>query len=236
MEQDHTKAPRLFLDTDLSQNGDIELNKDQSHYLLNVMRKEDGDVIRVFNGSYGEFSGLIQKQSKKSCVITSLNLIKDQPAPSQEIHLHFAPIKKDRMAFMIEKAVELGVTDLHPIITEHTQNGKINTDKIKKYIIEASEQCERMNVSTLHPAQRFMDSPPADNSYVALERENAKLFTPQPSKNPIHIFIGPEGGWSNDERRHINAAPQFTPVSLGDNILRAETAAIFMLSRIDKSA
>lgn len=235
MEQDHTKAPRLFLNTDLSQNGNIELDKDQSHYLLNVMRKDDGDTIRIFNGRDGEFLGIIQKQSKKSCVITSLSLIKDQPSLSREVHLHFAPIKKDRMAFMIEKAVELGVTDLHPTLTEHTQHGKINIDKIEKYIIEASEQCERMDIPTLHPAQKFMDSPPTDNSLIALERDDTKLFTPQPSSDPIHIFIGPEGGWSNDERRHINAAPQFTPVSLGDNILRAETAAIFMLSRIDKS-
>jgi 16S rRNA (uracil1498-N3)-methyltransferase len=233
MEQDYTKAPRLFLNTPLSIRADTQLDKDQSHYLLNVMRKNDNDMVRVFNGCDGEFIGAIQKQSKKFCTLTNLEQIKPQPETRNEIHLYFAPIKKDRMGFMIEKAVELGVTHIHPIITDRTQHGKINHDKIEKQIIEAAEQCERMDIPHLSPTQKLINTIFPKQTYVGLERDNAPLFHAKNIEG-TSILIGPEGGWSNDERRHMNAASEFTPVSLGNNILRAETAALFMLSRIDK--
>lgn len=234
MEHDYTKAPRLFLQTPLNENAEIFIEKDQAHYLLNVMRKGTDDIVRVFNGNDGEFSGKINLLSKKSCSLINLRHIRTQPQHNCRIHLYFAPIKKDRMGFLIEKAVELGVSDLHPIITDRTQHGKINPDKIQKQMIEATEQCERLNIPKLHLSQKFMHTTFPQQTYVGLERDNAPLFYVQTSDN-ISILVGPEGGWSNEERQHINAAPCFTPVSLGNNILRAETAAIFMLSRIDTS-
>ena len=158
MEHNYTKAPRLFLNTPLSIGTDTHLDKDQSHYLLNVMRKDDNDMVRVFNGKDGEFIGIIQKQSKKLCTLTNLEQLKQQPDNKSEIHLFFVPIKKDRMGFMIEKAVELGATHLHPIITDRTQHGKINTNKIEKQIIEAAEQCERLDTPHLSPIQKFTNT------------------------------------------------------------------------------
>jgi 16S rRNA (uracil1498-N3)-methyltransferase len=202
MEQDYTKAPRIFLPHNLSDGAQIPLAKDHTHYLLNVMRKGDGDRVRIFNGKDGEYVGQLNPTSKKSCSLINLKQIKKQQVNEYEIHLYFAPIKKDRMGFMIEKIVELGVTDIHPVITDRTQHGKINIDKIQKQIIEASEQCERMDIPTLHPAEKLMHVQFPEQTYVGLERDNAPLFT---------------------------------PVSLGNKILRAETASLFMLSRIDTS-
>ena len=132
---------------------------------------------------------------------------------------------------MIEKAVELGVTDIHPITTDRTQNAKINSDKVKRYIIEATEQCERMSLPTLHTITKLTDCDFRPNTFAALERQHLNVFQGN-IKDDITILIGPEGGWSGDEIDYLSNHKNITAVSLGDNILRAETAALFMLSRI----
>ena len=151
-------------------------------------------------------------------------------ATTPRVHLYFAPIKKDRLGFLIEKSVELGVTDLHPVITERTQNRKANPDKIQKQIIEAAEQCERIDIPRIHPVISFRDLPDTP-IYCAQEREGAALFNPAPS-DEISILIGPEGGWSADEVKTLSSSANISAVSLGSRILRAETAAMFMLSRL----
>lgn len=230
---DITKAPRLFVPDNLTSMGDIQLTKDHCHYLLTVMRKNEGDIIRLFNGIDGEFSGEIKLLSKKSALLINLKLIKEQPENIVNIHLYFAPIKKDRMAFLIEKSVELGVTHIHPIITDRTQNRKINIDKIKKQMIEASEQCERMTIPKIFNPTSMGTSDFIATSYAAIERDNVPTFTPNTTEN-IGIIIGPEGGWSDSEKELIYNNKNVRPTSLGNSILRAETACLFMLSRIEK--
>lgn len=228
-----TKAPRIYGAYDLKIGNTVPLTDDHCHYLLSVMRREDGDVVRVFNGTDGEFLGEIAKTGKKNASLNITEQLREQCETSRKVHLYFAPIKKDRLGFLIEKVVELGVTDLHPILTAHTENRKFNPEKVHKQMIEASEQCERLDIPTLHDVCSLADlidvSVPI---YAALERCEATIF--MPTAGDVVCLIGPEGGWHGDEITFLQGLDNVTPVSLGNNILRAETAAMFMLSRISQ--
>jgi len=230
MTSDYTKAPRLYVPDDLS-NNDISLSRDHAHYLINVMRKSDGDVVRIFNGRDGEFISKISIINKKNVELKWLEKIKNQSVSARNIHLYCPPIKKDRFAFMIEKAVELGVTEIQPIISDRTQNAKINIEKCEKQIIEAVEQCERMDIPTIHKPKSIDQCDFINPSYVAIERADITKFQIQDGDN-VGVIIGPEGGWTESEINTLSNHQNITAVSLGDNILRAETAAVFMLSRI----
>lgn len=233
MEDDYTKCPRLYVPDNLSGNVEVNLSRDHAHYLLNVMRKSDGDSVRVFNGRDGEYGAKISVVNKKTINLKWLKNIKAQPKSDIQTHLYCAPIKKDRFAFMIEKAVELGVTHIHPIITERTQNAKINQDKCDRYIIEATEQCERMDIAILEKPRPLIECKFDHPTYAAIERlsEDSPIFSPSKSLS-ISIIVGPEGGWSVNEIHALSNDKSIIPVSLGNNVLRAETAALFMLSRI----
>ena len=232
MKNDSTKSPRLYVANDLREGESFPLSKDHAHYLLAVMRKGKDDIIRVFNGRDGEFTGTLSPTSKKAGDISSLQKIKNQPEDTDEIHLYFAPIKKDRLQFLVEKAVELGVTHLHPVITDHTENRKPNIDKVQTYAIEATEQCERMTLPTLHPIKNINAIDFYAPTFAAIERDRYEVFSS--TQASLGILIGPEGGWSENEKTQLMDQANIRPVSLGDNILRAETAALFMLSRIAK--
>lgn len=230
MESHYTKCPRLYVEQDLSEGQNIELSDTHAHYLMTVLRMNEGEDVRVFNGRDGEFIGTIIPQSKKKASLQITGRLNDQPEPHQAIHLYFAPIKKDRMAFMIEKAVELGVTDLHPILTAYTENRKPNIEKIQAHIIEAAEQCERMDIPVLHPIENMVACKFYNPTFVAIEREEYGCF--DTSQSSVGVMIGPEGGWSMEEKAFLLNHEKMHPVSLGHRILRSETAALFMLSRI----
>tara|TARA_B100001750_G_scaffold243263_2_gene258156 strand:+ start:32 stop:730 length:699 start_codon:yes stop_codon:yes gene_type:complete len=230
MNNDYTKSPRLYVSNDLADKGIVPLSKEHAHYLLSVLRKTDGDLVRVFNGRHGEYVAQLCPLTKKSGELRDLKQIRPQPDSGHQIHLYFAPIKKDRLSFLIEKAVELGVTDLHPVITAHTENRKPNIEKIHSYITEAAEQCERLDIPVLHPIIPVLNCNFFAPTYAALERGDHAFF--QPNASSMGICIGPEGGWSEEEGVFLKGNPSVHPVSLGERILRAETAALFMLSRI----
>lgn len=230
MEPDIINSPRIYVDQNLTDGGSIELADQHVHYLLKVLKLEEGEPVRVFNGRDGEFVGEFRPDSKKHASLDTLTLLYEQPEPRHDIHLYFAPIKKDRLAFLIEKAVELGVTNLHPILTAHTENRKPNMDKIQAYIIEAAEQCERMDIPVLHPIENMVACRFHNPTFVAIERVDYGPF--DTSQSEVGIMIGPEGGWSKEEKDFLLAHEKMHPVSLGKRILRAETAALFMLSRI----
>lgn len=230
---DFSKTPRIFADQPLSEGMSIVLPENASHYLKNVMRAGEGDFVRLFNGRDGEFVGKITTATKRAVTITATERLLKQPAPPRRVHLMFTPLKKERLDFLIEKAVELGATDLHPVLTQNTDIRKINEDRIKAQIVEAAEQCERLDIPSLHaPADLFVklagwnaDTP----LYAALERTDAPLLRPD-LQGDCGILIGPPGGFTADERNKITALPYVRPAALGPNILRSETAAIAALS------
>ncbi|MCB9983830.1 MAG: 16S rRNA (uracil(1498)-N(3))-methyltransferase [Rhodospirillales bacterium] len=227
------KTPRLHIDTALDKNAPVELPTDQTHYLKSVLRLEDGQSVRLFNGRDGEWLCRVETLGKKTGTLIPEHRLKSQPAPSRTLHLLFAPIKKHRMDFLIEKAVELGVTDLHPVITDHTQTHKLNEQRLHAQIIEAAEQCERMSLPKLHPLakldNKLNDWHVAHPIYWAAERiENIRPLTE--IESPQTFLIGPEGGFSQNEFTFLSNNKNIIPVSLGNNILRAETAALYCLS------
>lgn len=226
------KTPRLYIDAALGPNANIELGPDHAHYLKSVLRLPEGEPVRVFNGRDGEWLCTIARLGKKAGTLRAEQNRKPQPTAKPEIHLLFAPIKKHRMDFLIEKAVELGASDLHPVITAHTQNHKINQDRLQAQIIEAAEQCERMDIPTLHPIEKLGNKlqniqTPVPIYWAAERLDAAPIHT---IASPQSFLIGPEGGFSEDEITTLSAHKDITPVSLGENILRAETAALFCLS------
>lgn len=233
MADDYSKAPRLYIPDDLSNNGNVQLSRDHTHYLMNVMRKKDGDIVRIFNGRNGEYIAKTSIINKKNVELKWLEKIREQTYPNKKIHLYCPPIKKERFAFMIEKAVELGVTNIHPIITQRTQNAKINIEKCERYIIESTEQCERMDLPVIKKPIPIEQCNFVAPSYASIERDkNIPLFNISTPSDCIGLVVGPEGGWTNAEIDFLKEHSNVTAVSLGDNILRAETATIFMLSRI----
>lgn len=209
----------------------IILSEEHAHYLKNVLRRQDGDSVRIFNGMDGEFLCHLRDLGKKSGLAHAAELIRAQPSPRAPVHLYFAPIKKNRLEWMIEKAVELGATDLHPVITQNTEVRDLNIPRTEQQIIEAAEQSESMTLPRLHPVVK-LSALTAGPILACLERADAKPLATAlpPPGQPVSFLIGPEGGFTADEMKWINTQPHFTPVSLGENILRAETAACYVLS------
>lgn len=213
-------APRLYIDHSLTKGQAVPLDKAQAHYLKNVMRLGDGDAVRVFNGREGEWQAVLSGKT-----LIPENQSREQGAPLPQRHLYIPPLKKERMHFLIEKATELGVSDIHPILTDHTATRSIKADKITAYMIEAAEQCERLCLPTLHPLTP-LSSLKLDASFsVAMERSDTT------GKPTSRILIGPEGGWSESEKQRFGDT-SVTAFSLGHHILRAETAAIISLSML----
>ena len=158
--------------------------------------------------------------------------IKKQPADSFARLLYFAPIKKIPLSWMIEKAVELGVTDLHPVLTQNTQNSHLKTERVEQQIIEASEQCERLNIPVLHPIIKLENlKMPSFPLLACLERQTGQSLLDIDKNQNLAVLIGPEGGFSAQEIESIQHL-EAVSICLGDRILRAETAAIKALSLI----
>lgn len=232
MSQDITKRPRLYTDQGLSEKDSVELLPTQAHYLKNVMREQEGTVIRLFNGRDGEWNGVIHELSKKSCIISLTHQIKQQPEKRKSVSLIFAPIKKHRMDFLIEKAVELGVTDFYPVLTHHTEVRKINTERLNSQILEAAEQCERLDIPKLHDIQNLYAALQNFGSpiFAALERGDYPLINTLNLSSDCAFLVGPVGGFSDDEFEKIPKFLNITPISLGDQVLRVETAVVKILS------
>ena len=149
------KLPRLYSAQTLTAKADVLLSDTQTHYLKNVMRRKEGDLIRLFDGRNGEFLAKISALSKKSMIVSVQEKLKEQPEHNRIIRFVFSPIKKHRMDWMIEKMVELGVTDFQPVLFQNTEIRKINIDRITTQIFEAAEQCERLTIPTLQDIQKL---------------------------------------------------------------------------------
>lgn len=230
---DLTKTTRVYTDQTLQEGLGLSLEGDIHHYLRNVMRMLEGQVVRIFNGREGEFVGRLERIDKRHIEITIENKIREQQNARRRIHLLFAPLKKERMDFLVEKAVELGATDLHPVLTQNTDIRKLNDERIRAQIIEAAEQCERMEIPVLHAVGDLNDklSEWSENTtmWAAIERMGVEPV-PRGTEEDCALLVGPPGGFTADEKSDIVSHAFVHPITLGKNILRAETAAIAGLS------
>lgn len=238
--QEPSKLPRLYFGGELAKDVIIDLPAPSAHYLKNVLRMETGDYLRVFNAENGEFLATIESSSKKNCVVKIAEILREPSTQKTKIHLFFPPIKKDRLDFLIEKAVELGVTDLHPILTQRGNIRDLNYVRITSQMIEAAEQCERLDIPTLHPLLPLntLLNTLSHPIMAAIERsEGATQDLKQAlsnynfgTDNHIRFLIGPEGGWSEEEREALLNHPSVIPITLGPRILRVETACLTCLA------
>jgi len=237
------KAPggklRLYVDAGLAAGALVEPSAPQAHYLLHVMRARTGDAVRLFNGRDGEWRAVIQNASRRSCSLKCEARLTPQSEPP-DLWLAFAPIKKTPADYVAQKATELGVRVLQPVITHRTIARRVNLDRLRANAIEAAEQSGRVSVPEVRgaveldallkswPKGRQLlfcdeggDAPPIAN---ALQKQG-EVFALQ-----WGVLTGPEGGFDDDERALIRTYPFVVPVTLGPRIMRADTAALAALS------
>jgi len=223
-------APRLFVDAALGEGVEVALDAAQANYLLAVMRLKSGDAVRCFDDRSGEWAAEIVSTGKRDARLRMVaHLSPREPVPN--LWLIAAPIKRQRIDWLAEKACELGVARLSPVITRRTVIDRLNLDRLRAHMIEAAEQCGRTALPMLDEpvklAALLRDWPTERTLYFADETGGAR-FAPGPG--PAAILIGPEGGFDPAEREAIRALPQARGVSLGPRILRAETAALAAIS------
>ena len=223
---------RLFFPENLSTNLSLTLDKSQSHYLTKVMRINIGNNFSLFNQN-GEWEARITKITKGIVEFLIIKKIRSKDI-DKEIWLAFAPIKINYLNFIIQKATELGVSKFTPILTERTIVRKINEKRINKIIIEASEQSNRLKVPKLEEMVKldnFLKLNQKTNIIFGdLNTNNTKLHVK--NTEPLCILIGPEGDFTEKEREKILKLKNIIPLKINENILRAETAAISMISII----
>jgi 16S rRNA (uracil1498-N3)-methyltransferase len=237
-------VPRLFVVSDLVEDGIVALEKDQAHYLLKVMRLGKGAEVRLFNGRHGEWDAVIDEVMGKSVFLKAERQSRPQ-AETPQLTLLFAPLKKTRTDFIVEKATELGVSVLQPVITERTQAERVRTDRLAALATEAAEQTERLDLPEVCEPLKLGEALAAWDAAAPLyfadesgdeagrpwggEAGRAPMFAEvlrESSAQAAGILIGPEGGFSPAERDLLRATAGVTPVGLGPRILRAETAAV----------
>ena len=220
--------PRLYVETPLAASVQVELDAAQANYLGNVMRLKEGSQLLLFDGMSGEWLAEVAEAGRKR-----MRLIVRAPTKPQEavpdLWLAFAPVKKGRVDWLVEKAVELGVARLLPVVTRRTVVDKLNLDRMRAHIIEAAEQCGRTALADIDEPVRletFLKTrDPKRTLYFADETGGAPAslsFEP----GPAMVLIGPEGGFTPEEAQTIRDAPNAIAISLGPRILRAETAAL----------
>lgn len=241
-------TPRLYVTRDLMAGEALDIEGDQAHYVAKVLRLSAGDPVRVFNGSDGEFETRIESLLKRTVILRIDKRNREQAAPT-DLWLLFAPLKKARTDFVVEKAVELGVSEIHPVITERTDAGIVRSDRLQRVAIEAAEQTERLDIPPVREATRLAqaltDWDPGRMLLFADESgdDGAKPWGGDSGRVPAiaevlrqqdypraAILIGPEGGFTAGERVRLRSMAQVRAVSLGPRILRAETAAVAALS------
>jgi len=227
---------RLFFPESLSLNFESKLDKSQSHYLTKVMRIKIGESFSLFNKN-GEWSAKINKISKGIVEFVVEEKIR-QEVNNKEIWLAFSPIKSNYFNFMIQKATELGVTKFSPIIFDRTIVRKINKERLEKIIIEATEQSNRINVPILEKPQNLKNflnknSKKIDLIFTDLNTSQNKLEINRKTNKPLCAIIGPEGDFSENERKQILNFEGVKPIKINENILRSETATISVISIIN---
>jgi 16S rRNA (uracil1498-N3)-methyltransferase len=219
--------PRLFVDQALAEGARVTVD---GTYLGAVLRLGPGDRVKLFDDRSGEWLAEIAEAGKKRVTLSVGVRLREREAVP-DLWLLFAPIKRGRIDWLVEKATELGVARLVPVLTRRTIVERLNLDRLRAHAIEAAEQCERTALPEFAEPQKLgalLQDWPADRLLHFADEGGGKDFAPRPG--PAAILIGPEGGFTDEERTAIRALPQARPVSLGPRILRADTAALAAVS------
>ncbi|MGF7007273.1 16S rRNA (uracil(1498)-N(3))-methyltransferase [Aminobacter sp. BE322] len=231
------KMQRLFVPHDLSAGAAFDADPQQSHYLGNVLRLGDGAAVLLFNGRHGEWTAKVAGRTKKAVRLEVLELQRPQPEHPDLVYC-FAPLKVGRLDYLVQKAVEMGAGTLVPVITQHTQV-KPGIDRLRANAVEAAEQCGILAIPEVTEAVKL------EQLLAGWDKERRLIFCDEDAStnNPmaalqgikerkLALLVGPEGGFSDEERRMLRALPHVTAIPLGPRILRADTAAVAALAVI----
>ena len=248
------RSPRLYVEEALSPDAVIAPGKKQSHYLRNVLRRKTDDAVLLFNGRDGEWRAILSAAGK-----TTKLVVQEQVRPqskASDLHYLFAPLKHERLDYLVQKAVEMGVSRLQPILTQHTQVQRVNIERMQANAIEAAEQCGILTIPEIAAPVSFarMIAARKPDRLLVFCDEDAELrnavaalsaarVTPDATlplvmaadgkkTEPMAILVGPEGGFTEDERATLLKLPNIVRLSLGPRILRADTAAVAALALV----
>jgi 16S rRNA (uracil1498-N3)-methyltransferase len=227
-----SSLPRLFLDETLAPDVLLTVHGQSANYLGAVLRLAPGDRVKLFDDRTGEWVAEIVEAGKKRVTVRIAGKLREREAVP-DLWLVFAPIKRGRIDWIAEKATELGVARLVPVLTQRTIVDRVNGERLRAHMIEAAEQCERSALPVLDEPQqldRLLAAWPAERMLLFADEQGGTPFAEAVVPGPAAILIGPEGGFTPEEREAIRAAPQAKPVSLGPRILRADTAAVAAVS------
>jgi 16S rRNA (uracil1498-N3)-methyltransferase len=232
-------SQRLYVNSALAAGIRMAATPEQANYLLNVLRARAGDVVRLFNGLDGEWTAAITDVSKRGCQLSVERQTRPQIS-GPDIDYLFAPLKRARLDYMVQKAAEMGVRRLRPVITRHTIAGRVNLERLSANAIEAAEQCGVLWVPDVsEPVKLEAALAGWDTSRtLVFADESAAIINPIEAlravpRGPVAVLIGPEGGFHADERAMLRAQPFAVPVSLGPRIMRADTAAVATLALVN---
>ena len=230
-------AQRLFVEDDLAADRPVALERQAAHYLLSVLRLGDGDEVLVFNGRDGEWRARIAPAGRKNAELVPVERMRTQPNLAGPTLL-FAPLKHARLDYMVQKAVEMGVSSLRPVLTRRTVATRVNLDRMRANAVEAAKQCGILAVPAIEAEAKL------DAALGALGTDDLLVFCDEdaPVANAaealaaagpaerVALLIGPEGGFDPAEREALLARPRICRLSLGPRILRADTAAVAALA------
>ena len=235
---DHN-SQRLYVEVDLRVGDAVAASESQANYLLRVLRLGEGDRLLIFNGREGEWLAEIRTVTKRGCSLVPLEQVRPQSA-GPDVHYLFAPLKRSRLDYMVQKAVELGVARLAPVLTRRTIAERVNLDRMRANAIEAAEQCGVLRLPEVAEPMKleavlagwdesrrliFCDEvAPMADPIEALSRLRGE---------PVALLIGPEGGFDPQERALLLSKPYVTTISLGPRIMRADTAAVAALALVN---
>lgn len=232
-------AQRLFVEAPLAAGAEIVCDRDKANYLINVLRLGSGDSILVFNGVDGEWRAEVAAAGKRGCTLVVLARTREQEAGPDIVYV-FAPLKRARLDYMVQKAVEMGVSRLSPVSTRHTVAERVNADRMLANAIEAAEQCGILRIPAIDPLRSLeavLEQWPQDKPLIFCD-EGATAADPVAelslvAAGPVGVLVGPEGGFAEVERHRIRALPSAVAISLGPRIMRADTAAVAALALVN---
>ncbi len=231
-------APRLFIDAPLQAGARIALDRGQANYLLNVLRLKAGETVLIFNGRDGEWRAEVMVEGRKAADLVCAERIREQEAAPDIIYA-FAPLKHARLDYMVQKAVEMGAGVLQPVLTRRTQASRVNLERMRSNAVEAAEQCGILSIPEVREEENL------ERFLKGLEKDRLVVFCDEnaPVSNPVEalaklgnnqaglvVIVGPEGGFTDQERALVAAHERCVCVSLGPRILRADTAAVAALA------
>lgn len=231
-------SERLYLVEGLRETAEIELGENQSHYLAHVLRMSLGARVLLFNGRDGEWAASIISIKKRSVTLSVLEQTRPQ-VNGRDIDYLFAPLKRSRLDYMVQKATEMGVRRLRPVMTERTLAERVRIERMQANVIEAAEQCGILEVPTV------MEPAPLTSVIDAWDDKRPLIFCDEAasgdplatlrdvSPGSIAVIVGPEGGFSPRERDGLLARKYVVPISLGPRIMRADTAAVAVLALVN---